>query len=282
MRILVTGAKGQLGTDVTAALEADGNEIIPFDLPDGDITDQFNLKKTFEEKKPDAVIHLAAYTAVDRAETERELCSRINADGTENVARLCGEYGINLLYTSTDYVFSGRGKEFYETDDEKAPLNCYGETKLLGEEAVKKYCSRFFIVRISWVFGACGNNFVYTMLRLGREKDEIRVVDDQIGSPTYTRDLAVLIKEMIKSDKYGTYHATNEGVCSFAGFAREIMAQAGLGAKIIPIASSEYPSAAERPHNSRLSKSSLDAAGFSRLPSWQDALGRFLKEQTRY
>ena len=282
MKILVTGAKGQLGTDVISALKKTGCGIIPLDLPDGDITDYTGLERIFETEKPDAVIHLAAYTAVDRAETERELCRRINSHGTENIARLCGERGIRLLYTSTDYVFGGDGEDFFETEDKKAPLNIYGETKLLGEEAVKEYCEKYFIVRISWVFGAHGNNFVYTMLRLGREKEEIRVVDDQTGSPTYTADLAPLLCEMIMTDKYGTYHTTNEGVCSFAEFASEIMKQAGLGAQIIPISSDEYPSAAKRPHNSRLSKASLDAAGFARLPSWQDALGRFLEEQTRY
>ena len=190
MRILVTGAKGQLGTDVTAALEERGNTVIPADLPETDITDFGSLGELIEKEKPEAVIHLAAYTAVDRAETEKELCRKVNATGTENIAKLCGEKGIKMLYTSTDYVFGGEGESFFETEDKKSPLNVYGETKLLGEEAVKKYCEKYFIVRISWVFGKNGNNFVYTMLRLGSEKDEIRVVNDQTGSPTYTADLA--------------------------------------------------------------------------------------------
>ncbi|MBR0113209.1 MAG: dTDP-4-dehydrorhamnose reductase [Clostridia bacterium] len=283
MKVIVTGAKGQLGTDVTALLKERGIDVFPLDIPEYDITDSESVKKAFDEFSPDAVIHLAAFTAVDKAESDRETCRRVNVTGTENIARLCSERNIKILYTSTDYVFGGEGEEFYETDSPKAPLNYYGETKLLGEQAVERMCEKHFIVRISWVFGPCGKNFVYTMMRLGAEKDEIRVVDDQVGSPTYTRDLAPLMCDMIQSEKYGVYHATNEGVCSFAEFADEIMKAASLKAKIIPITSDEYPSAAKRPHNSRLSKKSLDEAGFSRLPGWQDAVERFValtKEET--
>jgi len=276
MKILVTGARGQLGTDVTASLSERGHAVIRYDMPDGDICDYEKLKEMFAAEKPDGVIHLAAYTAVDRAESESEICRAVNAKGTENIARLCAEYDIKMLYTSTDYVFGGGENKFYETDDEKAPLNVYGETKLEGEEAVKRLCKKFFIVRISWVFGENGNNFVYTMMRLGKEREEISVVNDQIGSPTYTKDLAPLLCDMIESEKYGEYHATNEGICSFAEFAAEIMKAAGLGANIKPITSDEYPTAAKRPHYSTLSKKSLDENGFARLPDWHDALARFV------
>ena len=278
MIIIVTGSGGQLGTDVVSELQRRGAEVIGADLPGTDITDFDAVGALIEREKPCAVIHLAAYTAVDKAESEKELCRKINESATENLARICGEKGIKLLYTSTDYVFGGSGESFYETDDEKAPLNIYGETKLGGERAVEELCEKHFIVRISWVFGKNGKNFVYTMLRLGDERDEISVVCDQIGSPTYTADLAPLLCDMIESEKYGTYHATNEGVCSFAEFAAEIMRLSGKKAKILPISTEEYPAPAKRPHNSRLSKKSLDENGFARLPSWQDALRRFLDE----
>ena len=249
-------------------------------MPGGDICDYEKLKEVFAEEKPDGVIHLAAYTAVDRAESESEICRAVNTKGTENIAGLCAEYGIKLLYTSTDYVFGGNENKFYETDDVKAPLNVYGITKLEGEEAVKRLCDKYFIVRISWVFGENGNNFVYTMMRLGKEREEISVVNDQTGSPTYTKDLAPLLCDMIESEKYGEYHATNEGVCTFAEFAAEIMKASGLRAKIKPITSDEYPAAAERPHYSTLSKKSLDENGFARLPDWHDALTRFTANVT--
>lgn len=276
MKIIVTGAKGQLGTDVTAQLEKCGHSVVAADIAELDITDSSAVEAFFEKEKPDAVIHCAAYTNVDGAETDRELCKKINCDGTENIAKMCEKHNAKLLYTSTDYVFDGKGTEAFETDAKTAPCNYYGETKLMGENAVKENCDKYFIVRISWVFGENGKNFVKTMLRLSKERDEITVVCDQIGSPTYTPDLARLFCEMIETDKYGIYHATNENYCSWAEYAAEIMRLSGAKTKIIPVASSGYKTAAVRPANSRMSKASLDNAGFSRLPTWQNALERFL------
>ncbi len=278
MKIIVTGANGQLGTDVTAQLRKCGHTVVAADIAELDITDSSAVEVFFKNEKPDAVIHCAAYTNVDGAETDREICKKINADGTKNIAIACKKHGAKLLYTSTDYVFDGKGTEAFETDAATAPCNYYGETKLMGEIAVKENCDKFFIVRISWVFGKNGKNFVKTMLRLSKERDEITVVCDQIGSPTYTPDLAQLFCEMIETDKYGIYHATNENYCSWAEFAAETMRISGAKTKIIPVASSEYKTVAVRPANSRMSKASLDKAGFSRLPSWQNALERFISE----
>lgn len=276
MKILVTGARGQLGTDLTEELGRRGIETIPADLPDTDITDTQSLTALFDRERPDAVIHAAAYTAVDKAESEKELCRAVNVEGTRNIARLCGERGIKLVFTSTDYVFGSDGDELLETDSPCAPLNYYGETKLEAENIIRELCPRHFIVRISWVFGVHGKNFVYTMLRLADERDCLTVVDDQIGSPTYTRDLAPLLCEMAASDKYGTYHATNEGFCSFYDYAREIFALAGKSTVVKPVKTAEYVTPARRQLNSRLSKKSLDEAGFARLPDYHDALRDFL------
>lgn len=276
MRIIVTGAKGQLGSDVMQRLSEIGAEAIGADIDNLDITDEKAVDLFFKESHADGVIHCAAYTNVDLAESQKEICRKINADGTRNIAAACEKYGMKLLYLSTDYVFDGRGSEPFETDSPKAPCNFYGETKLEGETEAARLCKRPFIVRISWVFGENGKNFVKTMLRLAAERSEISVVCDQTGSPTYTKDLAVLLCEMISGCKYGVYHATNEGVCSWAEFADKIMELSKSETKIIPIPSSQYKSAAVRPANSRLSKSSLDKNGFSRLPHWEDALQRFL------
>ena len=276
MRIIVTGAKGQLGSDVMQRLSEIGAEAIGADIDRLDITDEKAVDLFFKESHADGVIHCAAYTNVDLAESQKEICRKINADGTRNIAAACEKYGMKLLYLSTDYVFDGRGIEPFETDSPKAPCNFYGKTKLEGETEAARLCKRLFIVRISWVFGENGKNFVKTMLRLAAERSEISVVCDQTGSPTYTKDLAVLLCEMISGCKYGVYHATNEGICSWAEFADKIMELSKSETKIIPIPSSEYKSAAVRPANSRLSKSSLDRNGFSRLPHWEDALQRFL------
>lgn len=276
MRIIVTGAKGQLGSDVMQRLSEIGAEAIGADIDRLDITDEKAVDLFFKESHADGVIHCAAYTNVDLAESQKEICRKINADGTRNIAAACEKYGMKLLYLSTDYVFDGRGTEPFETDSPKAPCNFYGETKLEGETEAARLCKRLFIVRISWVFGENGKNFVKTMLRLAAERSEISVVCDQTGSPTYTKDLAVLLCEMISGCKYGVYHATNEGICSWAEFADKIMELSKSETKIIPIPSSQYKSAAVRPANSRLSKSSLDRNGFSRLPHWEDALQRFL------
>lgn len=276
MKIIVTGSNGQLGTDVAAELSAKGHEVIGADLPEADITNQDTISALITESKAAAVIHCAAFTNVDLAETEKEVCKKINIDGTKNIATACKNNGIKMLYISTDYVFSGVGEDAFETDDSKAPCNFYGETKLGGEKAVTENCDKYFIVRISWVFGENGKNFVKTMLRLSKEREEISVVCDQIGSPTYTKDLAKLLCSMIETEKYGIYHATNEGYCSWAEFASKIMELSGAETKIKPIQSSEYKAAAVRPANSRLSKESLDRNGFERLPHWEDALKRYL------
>ncbi len=277
MKIIVTGSKGQLGTDVITELINSGIDFIGADLPELDITDAEAVERLISESNADAVIHCAAFTNVDLAEGEREACKRINFDGTVNIARSCERHGIKMLYLSTDYVFGGCGETPFETDSPTHPCNYYGETKLAGEKAVAEICLKHFIVRISWVFGENGKNFVKTMLRLSETKDEITVVDDQIGSPTYTKDLAALLCQMIKSEKYGTYHATNEGFCSWAEFASKIMKLSGSKTVIRPIPSNEYKSVAARPANSRLSKKSLDENGFCRLPDWQNALERCLK-----
>ena len=278
MKVAVTGCKGQLGADLTAEMEKRNIQAAGIDIDTVDITDYEALEAFVEAEKPDAVVHLAAYTAVDKAEQEKEKCALINVKGTENIAKICGEKGIKLLYTSTDYIFGGEGDTPFETDSSPAPCNYYGLTKYEGEQAVKKHCPQHFIVRISWVFGVHGKNFVYTMLRLAENNREIRVVNDQTGSPTFTPDISKLICDMIATDKYGVYHATNEGFCTWAEFAAEIMRRAGKDTKIIPVSTEQYPTPAKRPRNSRLSKKSLDDAGFTRLPRWEDALDRFLEE----
>lgn len=276
MKIIVTGSNGQLGTDVTAELTAKGHDVIGADLPETDITNEAQIEKLIAESKADAVIHCAAYTNVDLAEAEKEICRKINVDGTLNIARSCKKHSIKMLYISTDYVFSGDGEDAFETGSPKAPCNFYGESKLGGENAVTENCEKYFIVRISWVFGENGKNFVKTMLRLSKERESLTVVCDQVGSPTYTKDLSKLLCNMIETEKYGVYHATNEGFCSWAEFASKIMELSGAETKIIPIPSSEYKSTAVRPSNSRLSKKSLDENGFDRLPDWKNALKRYL------
>lgn len=276
MKVLVTGVKGQLGYDVVNELEKRGHEAVGTDVEEMDITDAVKVREILTEENPDAVIHCAAYTAVDAAEENVELCRRINAEGTENIARVCSELNCKLLYVSTDYVFNGEGERPWEPDDEREPLNVYGQTKCEGELAVEKYVEKLFIVRIAWVFGVNGKNFIKTMLRLGKDHDELTVVADQIGSPTYTYDLSRLLVDMIESDKYGRYHATNEGLCSWYEFAVEIFRQAGMDVHVRPVTSEEYPAKAKRPHNSRMDKSKLEENGFERLPAWKDALSRYL------
>ena len=276
MKILVTGVDGQLGYDVCRVLAVRNIDHKGVDLVDFDITDARAAHDYIEEYHPDAVIHCAAYTAVDRAEDEPEKCWSINVDGTRNLAEGCKEIGAKLLYVSTDYVFEGTGERFHEVDDPVSPQNVYGMTKLVGELAVKTILNNHFIVRTSWVFGKNGNNFVKTMLRLVETKADINVVCDQIGSPTYTADLAPLLCDMIQTEQYGTYQATNEGICSWAEFAREIFRQAEKDVVVRPVPTSEYPTRAVRPRNSRMSKDKLEKMGFSRLSAWQDALGRYL------
>ena len=278
MKVLVTGVKGQLGHDVMNELALRGIEGIGVDVEEMDITDRTACETVISQEKPDAVIHCAAYTAVDAAEDNLELCRKINAEGTRNIARVCKAMDIKMMYISTDYVFNGGGQRPWEPDDHREPLNVYGLTKYEGEIAVEQNIQKYFIVRIAWVFGVNGKNFIKTMLRLGKEKGAVSVVDDQIGSPTYTYDLARLLVDMIQTDKYGRYHATNEGLCSWYEFACEIFRQAGMDeVKVTPVDSDGFPAKAKRPSNSRMSKEKLTENGFERLPSWQNALERYLK-----
>lgn len=279
MRILITGINGQLGYELNRVLKEDNHEIICTTRETMDITDFKKVKYFINKVEPDMVIHCAAYTNVDRAEMEVDICEKINVSATENLAKLCGEKDIKFVYFSTDYVFNGEGTNFFEPEDKiTTQMNVYGRTKYEGELAVQKYIDKFFIIRISWVFGINGNNFVKTMIKLGQERKSINVINDQIGSPTYTYDLAQLVKVMIKSDKYGIYHATNEGVCSWYEFALEIFKKLNIKINVNPITSDEYNSLAKRPKNSRLSKKKLVTNGFNKLPIWQDALDRYLKE----
>ena len=279
MKVLVTGVKGQLGYDVVRELQKRGHETVGVDIDEMDITDAAAVERVMTEVQPDAVIHCSAYTAVDRAEEDTEICRRVNVDGTENIAKICKKLDCKMLYLSTDYIFSGDGERPWEPDDEASPLNAYGQSKYDGELALKKYVEKYFIVRISWVFGINGNNFIKTMLRLGRENGAVKVVDDQIGSPTYTYDLARLLVDMIESNRYGAYHATNEGICSWYEFAKEIFRAAGMdNVSVTPVKSGEFPVKAKRPKNSRMSKEKLVTNGFSLLPAWQDAVARYIKE----
>ena len=280
MRILVTGVSGQLGYDVERELDQRGIEHLGTSSRELDITDREAVERLMERYRPDAVIHCAAYTKVDLAEDEPERCWAVNADGTRNVAAACRKTGAKLLYISTDYVFPGTGERSYETGDPTGPVNTYGRSKLAGELAVQSLLEKYFIVRISWVFGKNGNNFVKTMLRLAETKAELSVVCDQIGSPTYTADLAPLLCDMVQTERYGVYHATNEGTCAWSEFAEAIFELEGRQVAVHPIPTSAYPTKAARPLNSRLSKESLRDNGFQALPEWKDALARYLKEFT--
>lgn len=279
MKIIVTGAKGQLGTDLCEELQGRGHEPIGADIDNMDITDCDAVDAFIADAGADAVIHCAAYTATDKAEDETELCRLVNYTGTENIAKACRKYGVKMLYISTDYVFDGAGTEPFKVDDKAAPLSVYGKTKYEGECAVRELLDNYFIVRISWVFGVHGNNFIKTMLRLSEKSNVINAVADQVGSPTYTVDLSKLLADMIVTDKYGTYHATNEGYCSWYDFACEIFKAAGkTDMQVNPVASDFFTYKIKRPENSRMDKSKLDENGFERLPTWQDALARFLAE----
>lgn len=278
MKVLVTGVKGQLGYDVVKELEKRGMEAVGVDIEEMDITDAASVEKVIGEAAPDAVIHCAAYTAVDAAEDNVELCRKVNADGPQNIANECKKLDIPMVQISTDYVFDGMGEQLWQPDDKREPVSVYGQTKYEGELAVQNTLEKYFIVRIAWVFGVNGKNFVKTMLNLGKTRDKLTVVCDQFGSPTYTYDLAKLLVDMIQTDKYGVYHATNEGFCSWYEFACEIFKQAGVQVDVEPVTSDQYPTKAKRPFNSRMSKDKLEENGFERLPAWQDALSRYLKE----
>ena len=298
MKIFVTGVNGQLGHDVINELTFRGQECIGSDitstyagLSDGsavtmaeyinmDITDPAQVMDRLTALAPDVVIHCAAYTKVDAAEDQPHICWAVNVNGTYNIAKACREIKAKMVYISTDYVFPGKGITPYEVNDDYNPISVYGTTKLAGELAVRSLLKNFFIVRTAWVFGINGNNFVKTMLNVGRTHDMVRVVNDQVGTPTYTPDLARLLCDMIETDKYGIYHATNSGgYISWFDFTCEIYHRAGLKTRVVPVTTEEYGmSKANRPKNSRLSKQSLDDAGFVVLPDWKDALSRYLKE----
>lgn len=301
MKFFVTGVGGQLGHDIMNELASRGYEGIGSDIApvysgiaDGsavtsmpyvqmDITDSDAVASVLAEVKPDVVVHCAAWTAVDAAEDaeNQEKVFAINAKGTENIARVCKELDCKMIYISTDYVFDGQGDRPWEPDDKNyAPLNVYGESKLQGEQAVSSILEKYFIVRIAWVFGLNGKNFIKTMINVGKTHDEVRVVNDQIGTPTYTYDLSRLLVDMAETDKYGYYHATNEGgYISWYDFCVEFYKQYGLETRVTPVTTAEYGlSKAARPFNSRLDKSKLVEAGFTPLPTWQDAVARYLKE----
>ncbi len=283
MKVLVTGVKGQLGFDVVNELEKRGHTAVGVDIAEMDITDAQKVNSVITEVDPDAVVHCAAWTAVDAAEDGANIpkVRAINAGGTRNIAEACKKLGCKMVYISTDYVFDGQGTKPWEPDcKDYKPLNVYGQTKLEGELAVAQLLEKYFIVRIAWVFGVNGKNFIKTMLNVGKTHDTVRVVNDQVGTPTYTYDLARLLVDMVESDKYGYYHATNEGgYISWYDFTCEIYRQAGYSTKVIPVTTAEYGlSKAARPFNSRLDKSKLVENGFRPLPTWQDALSRYLKE----
>ena len=291
MRVFVTGVKGQLGHDVMNELAKRGHEGIGVDIEEMDITDAESVRKVITEANPDVVIHCAAWTAVDLAEDDdkKEKVHQVNAVGTENIAKVCHDLDCKMIYISTDYVFDGQGTRPWEPDDERHPLNVYGQTKYEGELAVEKWVKKFYIVRIAWVFGVNGKNFIKTMLNVAKTHSTLKVVNDQIGTPTYTFDLARLLVDMIETDKYGYYHVTNEGgYISWYDFTKEIFRQAvELGhteyaedkITVLPVTTAEYGvSKAKRPFNSRLDKKKLVENGFTPLPTWQDALKRYLKE----
>ena len=280
MKILVTGYKGQLGYDVVNEATSRGIQAIGVDIDEMDITNQEQVNTVIKSGNYDAVVHCAAWTAVDKAEEPElfETVKKVNATGTKYIADVCEELDIPMMYFSTDYVFDGEGTTPWNEYDERHPLNVYGLTKAQGEEFVEKL-KKHFIIRIAWVFGKNGNNFIKTMLRLGKERGAVSVVNDQVGNPTYTYDLAKLVVDMIQTDKYGKYHATNSGdFISWYDFACEIFKQAGMDVKVTPVDSNQFPAKAKRPKNSRRNQTELDKNGFDRLPAWQDALGRYLKE----
>ena len=281
VKVLVTGANGQLGYDVVKELQKQNIECYGATRKDFDLVDFEATEKFLVHYMPDVVIHCAAYTAVDKAEDEQGLCYLVNASATENIAEICKKINAKMLYISTDYVFDGTKDGLYEVEDIPNPINVYGKTKLFGEQAVQRILDKYFIVRISWVFGEHGKNFVKTMLKLGKERKEINVVADQYGSPTYTADLAPLLIEMVKTDKYGIYHVTNEGVCTWAEFAEEIFKIAKLDVKVNHITTEEYPTRARRPTNSRMNKNSLVKNEFCLLNNWHKALKNliFSKEE---
>lgn len=273
---MITGLAGQLGHETAGVLRTRGTPFLGVGSAELDITGRKQVLRLITDCHPDAVIHCAAYTQVDRAEDDVERCMRVNAEGTRNIAEACRAVGAKMLYISTDYVFPGTGETPWETDDPTGPLNVYGKSKLEGELAVKELLDRLFIVRTSWLIGEHGNNFVKTMLRLSEKHRTLRVVEDQVGSPTFTVDLAPLLCDMIETEKYGVYHATNEGFCSWAELAEAVFRLAKKDVTVQHVSTEEYGAKTLRPKNSRLSKRSLDEGGFARLPEWKRSLGTML------
>ncbi|ADH09671.1 dTDP-4-dehydrorhamnose reductase [Bacillus thuringiensis] len=278
MKILVTGYNGQLGYDVVKRGEKQGLEMQGIGIEDLDITNEAAVYEFVDNVKPDAIIHCAAYTAVDKSEDDKELCWNVNVEGTKYLATAAKKLNAKFVYISTDYVFDGEGTHAFVETDGPNPVGYYGLTKYEGEKVVKSLIDNNFIVRISWVFGINGNNFIKTMLRLGETRNELNVVGDQIGSPTYTYDLARLLVDMVVTEKYGTYHATNEGFCSWAEFAQEIFEIAGQDVKVNSITTEEYPTRAVRPKNSRMSKQKLIDNGFEPLQDWKKATKHYITQ----
>lgn len=278
MKVLVTGYSGQLGYDVVQEGKRRGLEMIGVGSKELDITDEEKVHTLVQKVKPDAIIHCAAYTAVDNAEDNQEACFDVNVNGTKYLASAAKEADAKFVYISTDYVFEGTGTEPFTEENPACPVGYYGLTKYEGEKVVQSLLEKYYIVRISWVFGFNGKNFIKTMLRLAETRDELNVVGDQHGSPTYTFDLAKLLLDMVETDKYGVYHASNEGFTTWSQFAEEIFNVAGKAVKVNSITTEEYPTKAVRPKNSRMSKDKLERNGFNRLPAWQDALKRYVAE----
>ncbi|PIC77119.1 dTDP-4-dehydrorhamnose reductase [Sporosarcina sp. P19] len=278
MKIVVTGYTGQLGFDVVRQGLKLGLDMVGIGSGELDIQNEAEVSYFINNIKPDAIIHCAAYTAVDKAEDDKEQCWNVNVAGTKNIAEAARSINAKLLYISTDYVLDGQGNSEFKEVDVPNPVGYYGLTKYEGEKIVKNIVDEWFVVRISWVFGVNGNNFVKTMLKLAETRNELNVVGDQVGSPTYTSDLATLLIDMIQSDKYGVYHASNEGFCTWAEFAQEVFRQANKEVKVNSITTEEYPTRAVRPKNSRMSKQKLLDSGFEPLPKWQDAVTRYIHE----
>ncbi|PER44300.1 dTDP-4-dehydrorhamnose reductase [Bacillus thuringiensis] len=278
MKVLVTGAKGQLGQDVLCLLENQPWEVFGFGREELDITNEEQVREKVLAIKPNIIIHTAAYTQVDQAESDEETAFKVNAEGTKYLAQAAEAVEAKFCYVSTDYVFDGTNNEPYKTNDETNPQTIYGKSKLAGEQYTSEYCSKYFIVRTSWVFGLYGNNFVKTMLRLANERSELGVVSDQFGSPTYTTDLARFIIGLVETNKYGIYHASNSGVCSWYEFAKEIFRQSNKNVNVNAISTAEFQRPAQRPAYSVLEQKKIAEQGLNMLPNWKEALGRYLSQ----
>lgn len=278
MKVLVTGAKGQLGQDVLCLLENQPWEVFGFGREELDITNEEQVREKVLAIKPNIIIHTAAYTQVDQAESDEETAFKVNAEGTKYLAQAAEAVEAKFCYVSTDYVFDGTNNEPYKTNDETNPQTIYGKSKLAGEQYTSEYCSKYFVVRTSWVFGLHGNNFVKTMLRLADERSELEVVNDQFGSPTYTNDLARFIIELVETNKYGIYHASNSGVCSWYEFAKEIFRQSNRNINVNAISTAEFQRPAQRPAYSVLEQKKIAEQGLIMLPNWKEALGRYLSK----